>query len=111
MRLCEEHVAYAALHRARDEARLYVYGDYAILFDIGSPWHTSKKLLIEEFVLRFRREYGNAVDGAVAQLDELARALGCAAVAAGDTQVGLMSPRYVAAGFQPLGTQFYKEIP
>jgi hypothetical protein len=111
MRLAEPEVARKALSTARSNAALWVYGDFGILVDVGSPWHTSKRVLIEEIIVRFRRDYGNKVEGAIAQLDVIAKAFGCVAVAAGDTQIGLMSPRYLAAGFQPLGTQFYKEIP
>jgi hypothetical protein len=111
MRLCEPDVARQNLSRASDERRLFVYGDFGILVDVGSPWHTSKRVLIEEIIVRFRRDYGNKVEGAIAQLDIIAKAFGCVAVAAGDTQIGLMSPRYLAAGFTTLGTQFYKETP
>ena len=111
MKLCEPSVAFDNLKLGRQEGRLYVYGDFGIFVDVGSPWHTSKRVLIEEIVIRFRRVYENSVDSAIAQLADIARQHGCVAVAAGDTQIGLMAPRYIAAGFQPLGTQFYKEIP
>lgn len=111
MKLCEPEVAGKALQRAKAEKRLFVYGDFGILVDVGSPWHTSKQVLIEEIIVRFRRDHGNTVESAIEQLSVLAREFGCVAVAAGDTQIGLMAPRYLAAGFQPLGTQFYKEIP
>jgi hypothetical protein len=111
MKLAEPEVAYKHLVKAQAEGHLYVYGDYAILVDVGSPWHTSKLVLIEEIIVRFRRPYGHPVDEAIAQLPLIARQHGCVAVAAGDTQIGLMAPRYLAAGFQPLGSQFYKEVP
>ena len=111
MKLCEPEVAIPALHQAIKEDRLLIYGDFAILVDVGSPWHTSKRILIEEIIIRFRRVYGNTVESAIAQLEVIAKQRGCVAVAAGDTQIGLMSDRYIAAGFQALGSQFYKEIP
>lgn len=111
MALVEPEHAYTALVQAVREQRLYLYGDYAILVDVGSPWHTTKLVLFEEIIIRYQRVYGHDVSEAVAQLDSIARQHGCVAVAAGDTQVGLMAPRYLAAGFEPLGTQFYKEIP
>ena len=110
MKLCEPEVAYRNLVQARSEGRLYVYGDYGIFIDVGSPWHTSKRVLIEEIVIRFRKAYSNDVDSAIQQLTVIGRSHGCVAVAAGDTQIGLMAPRYLAAGFEALGTQFYKEI-
>jgi hypothetical protein len=110
MALCEPDVAYRHLKQAVREGRLYLFGDYAILVDIGSPWHTTRRVLIEEIILRFRSVNKNSVESAIEQLSIIAKVRGCAAVAAGDTQIGLMSPRYIAAGFQPLGTQFYKGI-
>lgn len=111
MRLVDEATAYRSLTAAAAEGRLYVHGDFAILVDVGSPWHSDKRVLIEEIIVRWRKAFGNTVESAVAQLDVIAAEHGCVAVAAGDTQIGLMSPRYLAAGFKPLGTQFFKEIP
>lgn len=111
MKLAEPAVAYAALYQAMRETRLYVYGDFGILVDVGSPWHTSKRVLIEEIIVRFRKDFDNSAESAVAQLAVIAKRHGCVAIAAGDTQIGLMTPRYLAAGFQALGTQFYKETP
>lgn len=109
MKLCVPAVALRNLRSARDDGRLYVFGDYAILVDVGSPWHTDKPVLIEEIIVRFRSAYRHGVEAAVAQLDDIAKRHGCVAIAAGDTQVGIMAPRYLAAGFSVLGTQFYKE--
>lgn len=111
MKLAEEKEAYLHLLRAKLKQHLWVYGDFAILIDVGSPWYTTKPVLIEEIILRFRRGYGNTVESAIAQLDVLAREFTCVAIAAGDTQVGYMTPRYLAAGFTNLGTQFFKEVP
>ena len=110
MRLVQPKYARSALHLARLAGRLYVYGDFGIFVDVGSPWYTTKPILIEELIVRFRRVYKNRVESAVAQLDEIGKEHGCVAVGAGDTQIGLMAPHYLAAGFQVLGTQFYKEI-
>jgi hypothetical protein len=111
MRLAEPEVAFQAMCTAVAEQRLYLYGDYALLVDVGSPWHSSKNVLIEEIIVRYQRHFGNNVESAIAQLEVLAERIGCVAIGAGDTQIGLMSPRYLAAGFTSLGTQFYKEIP
>lgn len=111
MRLTEPRHAVAHLQMAAAKQHLWVFGDFAILIDVGSPWYSAELVLIEEIIVRFRKEHGNTVDSAVAQLDVLALRFGCAAIAAGDTQIGLMSPRYLAAGFKTLGTQFYKEMP
>lgn len=110
MALVEPGAAWKHLDRARATGNLVVCGDYGILFDVGSPWHTTKLVLIEEIIIRFRRLYQNPVEDAIAKLDDLARLHGCVAIAAGDTQVGLMAPRYQAAGYISLGSQFYKEL-
>jgi hypothetical protein len=110
MRLAVPEVAYRHLKASARNGMLYVYGDFAVLVDVGSPWHTDKPVLIEEIIVRFRKAHHNDVESAVAQLDHIAREHGCVAIAAGDTQVGIMGPRYIAAGFQPLGSQFYKEL-
>lgn len=111
MALAEPVVAYANLMKARDEGKLYVLGDFGILVDVGSPWHSSKPVLFEEIIIRFRRHFENTVDTAVEALERIAKLHGCVAVAAGDTQIGYMAPRYIAAGYRPLGTEFFKETP
>lgn len=111
MKLAEPRVANNYLIYAAATGKLWVYGDFALLVDAAAPWYSTASVLIEDIIVRYRREYGNTVDSAIAQLEVLARRLGCVAVAAGDTQIGLMAPRYLAAGFTTLGTQFYKEIP
>jgi hypothetical protein len=110
MKLVEPAVAHERLMKAREDGRLYVLGDFGIFVDVGSPWYTSKQVLIEEIIVRFRRHFDNVVDTAIEALTRIAKLHGCVAVAAGDTQVGYMAPRYLAAGFSTLGTQFYKEI-
>lgn len=111
MRLVEPAAVYSHLYRATADKKLWVLGDFAILVDVGPPWHTTKPVLIEEIIVRFRRGHGGTVEDAVAALDRLAERFGCFAIAAGDTQIGMMAPRYTAAGFVTLGTQFYKETP
>jgi hypothetical protein len=110
MRLVQPGHVRSVMHLARLSGRLYAFGDFGIFVDVGSPWYTTKQVLIEELIVRFRRVYKNPVEGAIAQLDGIGKEHGCVAVAAGDTQIGYMTPRYLAAGFQVLGTQFYKEI-
>jgi hypothetical protein len=110
MSLAVPAVARQSLYAAREAGRLYIYGDYGILVDVGSPWHTNERVLIEEIIIRFRRFEKNGVEGAIDQLQHIAKEHGCAAIAAGDTQVGIMTPRYLAAGFKTLGTQFFMEV-
>lgn len=82
---------------------------YFILYDVGSPWYTRKRVLIEELILRIGPTEAGA-RGAVRCLETLAREQGCLAIASGDTQVGAMVPHYLAEGFIPLGTQMFKEL-
>lgn len=110
MKLVDYDTAYRNLMTAKAEGRLFVYGDFIILVDVGTPWHSNKPVLIEELVARFRKVYGNTPQSAVAQLEVLARKFNCVAVASGDTQVGLMAEHYKSEGYTPLGSQFYKEI-
>lgn len=109
MALCEEAPARQHLAWARDTGFAVIHDGYFLLIDIGSPWHTTKRVLFEELVLRIG-ETEQGPRGAVRALEELARTHGCAAVAAGDTQVRAMTPHYLAEGFTPLGDQLFKEI-
>jgi len=111
MKLAVPEVALAHLRAAQAAGHLWIQGDFAILVDVGSPWYTDRPVLIEEIIIRYRRDFGNPPEDVALALPLLAEILGCAAIAAGDTQVGLMGPRYLAAGFTALGTQFFKEIP
>lgn len=99
-----EYLRTAALWR-----RAVINDGYMILFDIGSPWYTPRRFLIEELILRIGPSI-DGVRGAIRCLDELARLHECCAVAAGDTQVGYMVPHYEAEGFHVLGQQLFKEI-
>lgn len=90
-------------------AQVVVNDGYMILFDVGSPWYTTRRFLIEELILRIGpSEQG--VSGAIRCLELLARSHECCAIAAGDTQVGYMVPHYQAEGFTVLGQQLFKEI-
>jgi hypothetical protein len=111
MKMAEPLVAHQSLMLAQRQQRLYIFGDFAILVDEGSPWYTSKRVLFEEIIIRWRRVHGNTVDSAIAQLEAIAKLHGCVAIGAGDTQIGYMTPRYLAAGYTTLGIQFHKEIP
>jgi hypothetical protein len=97
------HIEGNYLHRSR------VVGGYFILFDIGSPWYSKERFLIEDIILRiYPTEFPVTV--AIDALSTLATMNNCTAVMAGDTQIGHMVPLYQAAGFVTLGTQLIKEL-
>ena len=98
------------LRKFLEEGRAVEVGDYLILYDLGSPWYTTKLHFIEELTIRFQRVYNNPVTDAVQAMEKLAR-MNCAQfIAVGDTQIGLMTPYYLEAGYTPLGSQLFKEI-
>lgn len=90
-------------------ARAWVVHGYLVMFDIGAPWHSNARYLIEELILKIQIT-DRPVTVAIDALSELARLHNCQAVISGDTQIGYMAPKYLAAGFVTLGTQHYKEI-
>jgi hypothetical protein len=97
------------LGQATYEGRAWIADGYLVLYDIGSDWYTDKVYLIEQLILKVYKT-DEPVTTAIAFLEQRARLHGCVMVAAGDTQVGYMTPKYQAAGYSVLGTQLYKEI-
>lgn len=106
----DPEIARAYIKQAVVENRCYMVDDtFFIMFDVGCLWFTDTPFLLEQLVLRVRSHnfhVGNAIDA----LAELAKFHGCTTIVAGDTQVGVMTPHYINAGYQPLGTQLIKEI-
>lgn len=98
-----------ALDQLRNHLPHEAHDGFFLVYEVGSPWYSYEKVLFEELVLRFDDSVEGA-PGAVRRLEELAKEHGCAAIASGDTQVRAMSPHYVAAGFTPIGDQFFKEL-
>lgn len=88
--------------------KAHIVSDVFVMFDIGSDWYTKELYMIEQLVLKLSK-YGD-VPKAVAFMDNMARVFGAKAIAAGDTQVGAMTPHYIQAGYKVLGTQFIKEL-
>lgn len=108
MRLADPTSARCGVRSAIHEGRAYIVGDFFIMVDQGSPWYTSKPVLIEEIILRISREHDTTVEQAIAALDDIAASRGCVAIAAGDTQIGYMRPKYEARGYVPMGYQLLK---
>jgi len=111
MRFAEEAAAEANVReRILTGVGVRFVGGYAILYDVGSPWYSSRRYLIEDMILKVYPDDRTArVADAIAALETLRVEHGCDAIAAGDTQVGKMAPLYHDAGFQTIGVQLFKE--
>ena len=97
-------------HMMRSDTKARVVAGYFIMYDVGSPWYSEDRFLMEDLIIRIYPT-ASTVEVAIDALSEIARELGCKAVIAGDTQVGYMAPKYLAKGFVTLGTQLMKEVP
>lgn len=104
-------VAMQYIQQAMSQGRVWFFGAYMVMVDVGSPWYSKKRVLFEELVLRVHRGDNTYSIEQVAQagLDQLASHYGCEATEVGDSLAGLMTPLYIAAGFKPHGTQLFKE--
>lgn len=110
MRYAELIEAELGVRDAIHNNRAVFVGDFFIMFDVGKIWYSSKQFLIEELVIRVSTNHGTPVSEAVAALDNLAQRFRCAAVVAGDTQIGAMTNHYLRAGYVMLGSQFIKHV-
>lgn len=111
MPLTDPMEAECSIRYAVHQGRCFRLGGFFAMFDIGSPWYTREKFLIEDIILKVWPDDKTAkVEDVIDYLIELARLRGCVAVAAGDTQIGLMVPKYVNQGFVVLGTQLFKRL-
>lgn len=109
MKFADPHAAERSVLIAINEGRAFFTGAYFIMVDVGSDWYSDKKYLIEQLILRVYPPDGTMVYEAVDVLAELTERFSCVAVAAGDTQMGMMTPLYEARGYRRLGTQLFKE--
>lgn len=111
MKFAEPVEAELGIRDAIHNERAFFFGGYFVMVDHGSDWYTSKRYLIEQLILKVAPDDKSwHVDEIVNQgLDNLATRFKCHAVAAGDTQIGRMTPLYHAAGYVTLGTQLMKE--
>ncbi len=110
MRITEPMAAELGIRDAIHTGRAYFIGGYFVMYDVGKPWYSDQRLLIEDIILKVYKDSSVSVQDAIASLTTLAKLKGCAAVVSGDTQVGYMSPHYVSAGFVYIGNQFFKEL-
>lgn len=106
---CDIHAAMNHITTRMIAHRAWIVDGYLVMFDIGAPWHSNARYLIEELILKIQVT-DRPVTVAIDALSEFARRHNCTAVVAGDTQIGYMAPKYLAAGFVTLGTQHFKEI-
>jgi hypothetical protein len=93
---------------AADEGRAVVVDGFLILFTASPLWFTKARFLIEELVIRLPGTSG-PVESVTTALESLRNRHACVAIVTGDTQVGRMTPHYLAAGYKVLGQQFIKE--
>jgi hypothetical protein len=107
MKYANIDIAIRNVRFAMAEQRAYYVDGYFIMVDEGSDWYTDKKYLIEQIILKIHPTHA-PVSVAIAALDRIREEHGCVAIAAGDTQVGYMTPHYHAAGYTTLGTQLFK---
>lgn len=107
MKWAEPEVAVDYMARALGAGRCVMHAGYFIMYSVSPVWYSKASFLIEELVIRV---YGSAPPSyATAALQELHELHGTVAIISGDTQVGRMTPHYLAAGYQVLGQQFIKE--
>ncbi len=111
MKYTEPEQAREYLHFAVDADLLWIMGGYMVLVDHGRDWYGPHKFLFEQMILKvYPNDKRFSVDDVIAvALPTLEAYFSCVATIAGDTQIGYMIPKYLAAGFKPLGTQLIKE--
>lgn len=110
MKYADESTARAYLYDAIRDGRLWFVGGYMILVDVGSDWYSNRKYLIEQMILKvYPNHPDTTVHDAIAALDTLQEHYGCVMTVVGDTQIGMMTPHYIEAGYTPIGTQLIKE--
>lgn len=116
------HMKYLDLEKAKEyvcqaiaDKHVWVCGSYGVMVDVGCDWYSSTPYLIEQLVFKFPGLHSSPAQPLHYVLNEglteIAKYFGCRVVVAGDTQIGYMTPKYLQAGFQVLGTQLIKEIP
>lgn len=111
MKFAERDAAATSVEHAVDDGRAWIMGAYFIMVDIGRDWYSTREYLIEQIILKvYPDDTSVKLDTVIRNgLSYLADRFGCVAIAAGDTQIGYMADKYIAAGFRAIGTQFFKE--
>lgn len=110
MKYADENTARAHLYTAIRDGMVWFVGGYMIMVDVGSDWYSNRKYLIEQMILKaYPFNKAATVRDAIAALDTLREHYGCVLTAVGDTQIGMMTPLYLEAGYLPVGTQLIKE--
>lgn len=108
MQWSEPSVAFAYMRKQAEDGNAVVVDGYFIMYSVTPIWFTTVPFLVEELIIRIQPT-DKPVEVAIAALDRLKEMFGCVAIVAGDAQIGYMTPKYQAAGFQHLGTQLIKE--
>ncbi|OZI20061.1 hypothetical protein CAL26_21135 [Bordetella genomosp. 9] len=92
-----------------DVAAALTHG-YLVVYDITPTWYCPHNLFIEQMVLRVEDRPG-FLRRVIAAMEDEARRWGCAGIATGDAMGIAMSAAYRRAGYSPVVSQFYKELP
>lgn len=108
MRYADPDTALAYMQNAAGSGNAVVVDGYFIMYAVTPAWFSIDPFLIEELIIRIYPT-DSPVEVAIAALDELKALFNCVAIVAGDTQVGYMTPKYLANGFVRLGEQLIKE--
>lgn len=111
MGMVDPMAAELSVRHAQHTGRAWFHGPYFIMVDHGQDWYSSKKFLMEQIILRVRPNTAGehwTVEDAIEQLPVLRDFYGCDAIVVGDSQIGLMIPKYLAAGYVRVGTQLMK---
>lgn len=108
MRYADPDVAFRYLTYAASQGNVVVVDEYLILYSVVKPWFSDADFLVEDLILKIRPTK-TPVEVCIDALEELKVMFKCVCVIAGDTQIGYMTPKYIAKGFEPLGVQLIKE--
>lgn len=108
MRFADPATALGYMKHAVSQGCAVMHAGFFIMYSVGPAWFSQENFLMEELIIRIYPST-SPVEAAIAVLDELREDFGCCAIVAGDTQIGYMTPKYIAAGYQTLGAQLIKE--
>jgi hypothetical protein len=104
-----DHVTALILERRVES---FVYRGYLIVFDIGAPWYSPDKKVLEEMLVARLDPTPGRIRDVVSALSAVAHANGCVGIAVGNalTFDGRLARVYERFGFNPEALSLYKDI-
>lgn len=111
MGMVDPMAAELSVRHAVHQGRGWLIGPYFVMVDHGQDWYSSKKFLMEQIIIRIEADdpqHRWIVEDVIERLPELRDAYGCDAIVVGDSQIGMMVPKYLAAGYTKVGVQLMK---